>query len=139
VRYHLRANKIDLSLNTPANNADTNEGLTERISYINLDSVGGSLPDVADSLVSNLISKNEIQKLYLSHISSITDGDDTVGSTKSPLVQYSVKATIMLKDIHPLFEVMPISKSLNFKIQVFWNNYAFTATHAGAVWSAQSA
>ena len=49
MRYHLRANKIDLSLNTPANNADTNEGLTERISYINLDSVGGSLPDVADS------------------------------------------------------------------------------------------
>jgi hypothetical protein len=45
----------------------------------------------------------------------------------------------MLKDIHPLFEVMPISKSLNFKIQVFWNNSAFTATHTGAVWSAQSA
>ena len=63
----------------------------------------------------------------------------------SPLVQYSVKATIMLKDIHPLFEVMPISKSLNFKIQVFWNNSAFTATHTASVvdvadvWSAQSA
>jgi hypothetical protein len=39
----------------------------------------------------------------------------------------------MLKDIHPLFEVMPISKSLNFKIQVFWNNSAFTATHSAAV------
>jgi hypothetical protein len=63
----------------------------------------------------------------------------------SPLVQYSVKATIMLKDIHPLFEVMPISKSLNFKIQVFWNNSAFTATHTetagdvAGVWSSQSA
>jgi hypothetical protein len=50
----------------------------------------------------------------------------------------------MFKDIHPLFEVMPISKSLNFKIQVFWNNSAFTATYtetAGGVegvWSAQS-
>ena len=39
----------------------------------------------------------------------------------------------MLKDIHPLFEVMPISKNLNFKIQVFWNNSAFTATHSAAV------
>jgi hypothetical protein len=39
----------------------------------------------------------------------------------------------MLKDIHPLFEVMPISKSLNFKIQIFWNNSAFTATHSAAV------
>jgi hypothetical protein len=51
----------------------------------------------------------------------------------------------MLKDIHPLFEVMPISKSLSFKIQIFWNNSAFTATHTATVddvagvWSAQSA
>ena len=55
------------------------------------------------------------------------------------MVQYSVKATIMLKDIHPLFEVMPISKRLNFKIQVFWNNSAITATHNAASWTAQSA
>ena len=54
------------------------------------------------------------------------------------MVQYSVKATIMLKDIHPLFEVMPISKSLNFKIQIFWNNSAVTATHNGIVWTSQA-
>jgi hypothetical protein len=60
-----------------------------------------------------------MKALYLSHISYIADGVDTVGATKSPLVHYSVRATIMLKDIHPLFEVMPISNSLNFKIQVF--------------------
>ena len=44
----------------------------------------------------------------------------------------------MLKDIHPLFEVMPISKSLNFKIQIFWNNSVCTATHDGTDWTAQS-
>jgi hypothetical protein len=44
-----------------------------------------------------------------------------------------------------LFEVLPIFKSLNFKMQVFWNNPAFTATHTATaggvdgVWSAQSA
>ena len=44
----------------------------------------------------------------------------------------------MLKDIHPLFEVMPISKSLNFKIQIFWNNSVATATHDGTVWTSQT-
>ena len=124
---------------TTSNNADTNEGLTKRLSYINLDTLTESLAGVDSSIVSGLITKDAMKALYLSHISSITDGVDTVGSTKSPLVQYSVKATIMLKDIHPFFEVMPISKSLNFKIQVFWNDSTFTATHDGAVWSAQSA
>jgi len=44
----------------------------------------------------------------------------------------------MLKDIHPLFEAMPISKSLNFKIQIFWNNSVATATHDASVWTGQS-
>ncbi len=125
--------------NTTANNADTNEGLTERLNYINLDEDGFSLDGSITSLVSSLIPKEEIAKLYLSHISNKKAGVSTVGSEKSPVVQYSVKATIMLKDIHPLFEVMPISKSLNFKIQVFWNNSAITATHDGTEWTAQSA
>ena len=112
--------------NTTANNSDKNEGLTERLSYINLDSTGLSLGTVANSAVSNLIPLSQIKQLYLSHISHTGVG---VVNTSSPFVQYSVKATIMLKDIHPLFEVMPISKKLNFKIQVFWNNSAFTATH----------
>jgi hypothetical protein len=67
--------------------------------------------DIASSLVSNLISKDEIQKLYLSYISKTSPG---VGNVSSSLIQYSVKATIMLKDVYPLFEVMPIYKSLNF-------------------------
>jgi hypothetical protein len=44
----------------------------------------------------------------------------------------------MLKDFHPLFEVMPIYKSLNFKIQIFRNNSVVTATHDGTDWTAQS-
>jgi len=44
----------------------------------------------------------------------------------------------MLKDIHPLFEEMPISMSLNFKVQIFWNNSVVTATHDGTDWSLQS-
>jgi len=116
--------------NTTANNSDKNEGLTERLSYINLDSTGLSLDDVDNSEISNLIPKIQISQLYLSHISNTGFG---VVNVTSPFVQYSVKATIMLKDIHPLFEVIPISKSLNFKIQIFWNNSSFTATHVEGV------
>jgi hypothetical protein len=112
-----------------------------RCVHINLDTLTESLAGVDSSIVSRLIDGGEIKKIYLSHNSNITHG---VGGVSSPLIQYSVIATIMFKDIHPLFEVMPISKSLNFKIQVFWNNSAFTATYtetAGGVegvWSAQS-
>jgi len=121
-------NNIYAPANTPANNSEFNEGLTERLSYINLDFTGLSLGTVANSAVQNLISNDQIKQLYLSHISKTGVGAVDVSS---PFVQYSVKATIMLKDIHPLFEVIPISKSLNFKIQIFWNNSAFTATHSG--------
>jgi hypothetical protein len=98
--------------NTTANNSDFNEGLTERLSYINLDSTARSLA-YANSAISNLIPKIQISQLYLSHISNTGEG---VVNVSSPFIQYSVKATIMPKDIHPLFEVIPISKSLNFKI-----------------------
>ena len=65
------------------------------------------MDEVANSAVSNLIPLSQIKQLYLSHISNTGVGAVDVSS---PFVQYSVKATIMLKDIHPLFEVMPISK-----------------------------
>jgi hypothetical protein len=123
-------NNIYAPANTTANNAATNSGLTERLSYIKIDFTGLSLGDIANSAVQNLTPETQIKQLYLSHISKIGVGAVIVSS---PFVQYSVKATIMLKDIHPLFEVIPISKSLNFKIQVFWNNSAITATHSAAV------
>lgn len=120
--------------NQPANNSALNTGFTERIKYI-LDDAGSTFSGDADSLLNKLILKADLAKLYVSHISNLIAG---TADTKSPLIQYSVKATIMLKDIHPLFEVMPISKSLNFKIQIFWNNSVATATHDGTEWTAQS-
>ena len=128
------ANSIYAPAGQPANNDTLNLGLYERLGYI-LDDAGETFSSVADSALSNLISKTEMAKLYISHVSNLTAGTADV---KSPVVQYSVKATIMLKDLHPLFEVMPISKSLNFKIQIFWNNSVVTATHDGTDWSAQS-
>jgi len=125
----------------PANNDSLNLGLSERLGYI-LDDAGRTFDGVVESVLSNLISNTKLSKLYVSHVSNLTAGSslDAVAGTlgKSPVVQYSVKATIMLKDIHPLFEVMPISKSLNFKIQIFWNKSVVTATHDDSEWTSQS-
>ena len=126
------ANNKYAPANTTSNNG-FNLGLSERLKYV-LDDSGETLDAIATSPLSNLISKTELSKLYVSHLSTKT----AVTSTTSPVKQYSVKATIMLKDIHPLFEVMPISKSLTFKIQIFWNNTVATATHNASVWTAQS-
>jgi len=83
----------------PANNDTLNLGLSERLGYI-LDDAGRTFSGEVESVLSNLISKTELAKLYVSHVSNLTAGTADV---KSPVVQYSVKATIMLKDIHPLF------------------------------------
>jgi len=63
------------------------------------------LTDVSTSTLSNLISKTELSKLYVSHLSTKTAGTTAATGVVgvSPVLQYSVKATIMLKDIHPLF------------------------------------
>jgi hypothetical protein len=137
------ANRKFAPATTTSNNSALNEGLAERLEYV-LDDSGLTLDGIATSTLSNLISKTELSKLYVSQLSTKTAGTTTDALTTgtagvSPVLQYSVKATIMLKDIHPLFEVMPISISLNFKIQKFWNNSVATATHDGANWTTQSA
>jgi len=128
------ADSIYAPAGQPANNDTLNVGLAERLGYV-LDDAGETFSGVETSPLSNLISKTELAKLYVSHVSNLTTGTADV---KSPVVQYSVKATIMLEDIHPLFEVMPISKSLNFKFKIFRNNSVVTAAHDGTNWTAQS-
>jgi hypothetical protein len=110
--------------NTTSNNGELNKGLSERLKYV-LDDTDTMLTGVATSTLSNLMTQESLAFLYASHLSTKEVG----GATQSPVLQYSVKATIYLKDIHPLFEVIPISKSLNFKNQIFWNNAVATATH----------
>jgi len=116
-----------------SNNSKLNIGLSERLQYI-LDDSGETFNAITTSPLSNLTSKTELAKLYVPHLSTKTAGS----ASTSPVLQYSVKATTMLKDIHPLFEVMPISKYLNFKIQIFWNNSVATATHNATDWTGQS-
>ena len=72
----------------------------ERASYLDL----GALQ--------NVISQSELQKLHQSNKSVST----------ATVKQYSVRAIIYLKDLHPIFQSIPISKALNFKIQLYWNS-----------------
>ena len=52
----------------------------------------------------------------------------SVGGT----VQISARVLIYLKDLHPVFQALPVSKSLNFKIQLFWNASSATLGATGA-------
>ena len=124
------------------NNTDDNDGLVKRLEYV-FSETDLSLGTSATSPVSGLLTKASMALLYMSHVSKIqgTTADataDPVVVGVAPCIQYSVKATIMLKDIHPIFETIPISKSLNFKIQIFWNQSVITATHDGTNWTEQS-
>ena len=69
-----------------------------------------SILDLGDG--QSILSKAELQKLHQSN-KSVSTAD---------VVQYSVRAIIYLKDLHPIFQSIPISKALNFKIQLYWNS-----------------
>ena len=69
-----------------------------------------------------MISKNTLGTLQQSHASK------NVGGT----YQISARVIIYLKDLHPVFQALPVSKSLNFKIQLFWNASSATLDNTGA-------
>ena len=141
------ANSPYAPANLTTNNTNDNAGLVKRLEYV-FSETDLSLGTSATSPVSGLLSQASMASLYMSHISKIqgtTAVDAVVGppavdavTAVAPCIQYSVKATIMLKDIHPIFESIPISKSLNFKIQIFWNQSVITATHDGTNWTGKS-
>ena len=47
-------------------------------------------------------------------------------------VLFNCLANIYLKDLHPLFKSIPISKALNFKIQIFWNHASSTTINGAS-------
>jgi hypothetical protein len=58
---------------TTSNNSNLNIGLSERLQYI-VDDTGETLDGIATSSLSNLISKTELSKLHVSHLSTKTTG-----------------------------------------------------------------
>jgi len=58
---------------TTTNNSNLNIGLSERLQYI-VDDSGETLDGIPTTSLSNLISKTELSKLYVSHLSTKTTG-----------------------------------------------------------------
>ena len=89
---------------TTSNNSSLNEGLTERFKYI-LDDSGETFDGITTSSLSNLISKTELAKLYVSHFSTKTAGTTTDALTTGHAggvgkqVELHVQAVQMLDDI----------------------------------------
>ena len=88
--------------------------LAERTALLDL---GGDITNPRQTT----LSQAELQKLHQSNKSVYTE----------TVTQYSARAIIYLKDLHPIFQSIPISKALNFKIQLFWNS-CITSLNKGA-------
>lgn len=110
-----------LTNGSESNSGQNNTGHYKRMSFINW--FEGDATGAGATLNSNYISGDHLAQLYHSSVSR-TDG--------SPTYTYSVSAIVMLKHLHPVFEAMPISKSLNFKIQIFYNHTRLTLGHNNA-------
>ena len=108
------ANSKYAPLETTSNNGTLNLGLSERLQYV-LDDEGETFEGIATSVLTNLITQGELAKLYVSHISKKVAG----GATQSPVLQYSVKASIYLKDIHPLLRLCLLVNLLISKFKSF--------------------
>ena len=81
----------------------------ERASYLDLGGAG-----------QGILTQAELQKLQQSNKSVDTQ----------TVKQISARAIIYLKDLHPIFQSIPISKGLNFKIQIYWNSSLSTVNKA---------
>lgn len=81
------------------------------IGFAKTQDVGSSYLQLGE-LGTDVLDKTELSKLHQSHVSK----------NETDVAQISVRAIIMLKDLHPVFASMPIAKGLNFKIQIFWNS-----------------
>ena len=80
--------------------------------------------DVTSQTAQTILLQSELQKLHQSNKSADT----------ATVTQYSARAIIYLKDLHPLFQSIPISKALNFKIQIYWNSCLTSLNRGGNYW-----
>ena len=111
-----------------------NEGVLRRAQFINLDpdapvgqkNIGNGAAPVKFMKYSDVMSVNNMKTLWLSYISTKTDG-------ATPVLQISVCATVYLKNIHDFFEKAPLLKGTFLKMTMFLNNGSANFTVAGKV------
>ena len=94
-----------------------NKGFSERLKYINYDATGkvnGSGDELAQS---EFLSKHNANTLFKSQVYNLVAG----GGAASPLVQVQVMAIIKLRHLHNFFCHVPLSRGLQFRFIINFN------------------
>lgn len=111
-----------------------NKGFSERLKYINYDAtakVNGSGDEKAQS---TFLTKTSADTLYKNQVYNIVAG----GAAASPLVQVQVMAIIKLRHLHNFFCNVPLSRGLQFRFIINFNQCTQSLTSDGTDLTAET-
>jgi len=111
-----------------------NKGFSERLKYINYTATGfvnGSGNEAAQSAFLTAANANT---LYKSQVFTLAAG----GGAASPVIQVQVMAIIKLRHLHNFFNNIPLSKGLQFRFIINFNQSTSTVTNDATNITAES-
>lgn len=111
-----------------------NKGFSERLKYINYDEtakVNGDGGEVAQSV---FLSKSSANTLYKNQVFNLVAG----GATATPVVQVQVMAIIKLRHLHNFFCNVPLSRGLQFRFILNFNQCTQLVSSNGTNVTAES-
>lgn len=111
-----------------------NKGFSERLKYINYDAtakVNGSGDEKAQL---SFLTKTSADTLYKNQVYNIVAG----GAGASPVVQVQVMAIIKLRHLHNFFCHVPLSRGLQFRFIINFNQSTQTLTSDGTDLTAEN-
>ena len=95
-----------------------NIGYKKRLEYINFDEDGKINGETDEATQSVFLTKESANTLYKNQM--VANGL-TVGANQSPVVQVQVMAIIKLRHLHNFFNSVPLSKGLQFRFIINFN------------------
>lgn len=111
-----------------------NKGFSERLKYINYDAtakVNGSGDEKAQSA---FLTKTSADTLYKNQVYNLVAG----GAAASPVVQVQVMAIIKLRHLHNFFCNVPLSRGLQFRFIINFNQCTQSLTSDGTDLTAET-
>ena len=112
------AGAFDVVSGAHASAGTYNDGMVERQHAIVYDADGLTAPSA--SAFSTLLTKNAVAQMYKSHVFNKVN-DNTNGC-----YQLAVSAQIPLKNLHSIFEQLPLIRSMFMEIVISWNQTSHT-------------
>jgi len=111
-----------------------NKGFSERLKYINYDATGKVNGAAAEAAQSAFLTAANANTLYKSQVFTLAAG----GAAASPVVQVQVMAIIKLRHLHNFFNNIPLSKGLQFRFIINFNQSTSTITNDATNITAES-